>query len=203
MRARRLEGSAAGVGSARAAAEPGGWRRRSGGGELAGGDERQPWRPKRPAEAEPGRFPRLAAADAGRSRQPAKTADGDDVALKIDKPEDIAKQGGEEQNVQEADDGDGIKITDSSDIKFPNNVNPDAATISFKIKPDWSGGDQTDNALVELRGEHEWYNRLELVKNGEFLRFIVTADSGQEADISVRINDWQAGEPARRAGELR
>jgi len=48
--------------------------------------------------------------------------------------------------------------------------------------------------LLELRGEHDWSNRVELVKNGEFLRFIVTPDSGQEADISVRINDWQAGQ---------
>jgi hypothetical protein len=118
----------------------------------------------------------------------------DSVALKLDNPEDIAKQGGQEQNVQAADNGDGIKIADNTDLKFPNNINPEAATISMKVQPDWSGGDQSDNALLELRGEHDWSNRVELVKNGEFLRFIVTPDSGQEADISVRINDWQAGQ---------
>jgi hypothetical protein len=118
----------------------------------------------------------------------------DSVALKLDNTDDIAKQGGQEQNVQPAQDGDGIKIADNTDLKFPNNVNPDAATISMKVQPDWSGGDQSDNALLELRGEHDWSNRIELVKNGEFLRFIVTPDSGQEADISVRITDWQAGQ---------
>jgi hypothetical protein len=118
----------------------------------------------------------------------------DNVALKLDTPDDIAKQGGQEQNVQAADNGDGIKITDTSDIKFPNNVNPQSASISFSIEPDWAGSDASDNALMELRGEHDWSNRIELVKNGEFLRFIVTPDSGQESDISVRINDWQAGQ---------
>jgi concanavalin A-like lectin/glucanase superfamily protein len=125
---------------------------------------------------------------------PAKTADGEDVALKLDKPEDISKQGGQAEDVQQADGGDGIKVGDTADIKFPNNVSPDAATISFKIQPDWSGSDQTDNALLELRGEHDWSNRIELVKNGDFLRFIVTPNSGQESDISVRITDWQAGD---------
>ncbi len=119
---------------------------------------------------------------------------GEDVALKIDKPEDIAKQGGQEQNVEEADDGDGIKITEATNIKFPNNVNPDGFTISFKISPEWSGSDPTDNALLEMRGPNEWANRIELVKNGEFLRFIVTTDSGREADISVRITDWPANQ---------
>jgi hypothetical protein len=123
-----------------------------------------------------------------------KTADGQDVALKIDKPEDIAQQGGQEQNVQEADNGDGIKISDATNIKFPNNVNPDGFTISFKISPDWAGSDPTDNALLEMRGQNEWANRVELVKNGEFLRFIVTPDSGKEFDISVRIADWQANQ---------
>jgi hypothetical protein len=48
--------------------------------------------------------------------------------------------------------------------------------------------------LVQLRGPNEWSNRLELVKNGEFLRFILTDSTGREADISTRINDWVAGD---------
>jgi hypothetical protein len=124
----------------------------------------------------------------------AKDANGEDVALKVDHTDDIGRQGGQDQNVQQGDDGNGVKITDRGKIEFPNYANGDAATIQFSIKPDWSGSDQTDNALLEIRQEHEWANRLELVKNGEFLRFIVTPDSGQEADISVRINDWQPGD---------
>jgi len=124
----------------------------------------------------------------------AKDENGDDIALKVDHTDDIGRQGGQEKDVHQGDDGDGIKISDRGKIEFPNYANGDAATISFNIQPDWAGSDQTDNALVEIRQEHEWANRLELVKNGEFLRFIVTPDSGQEADISVRINDWQPGD---------
>jgi len=123
-----------------------------------------------------------------------ENAEGEDVALKIDTVTDIDAQGGEGRNVEDAEDGDGIRINEKSDIQFPNNVSPEAATFSFKIQPDWSGGDQTDNALLQLRGQHEWSNRLELVKNGEFLRFILTDSTGQEADISYRITDWAAGE---------
>ena len=123
-----------------------------------------------------------------------QNAEGEDVALKIDKVNDIDAQGGEGRNVEDAEDGDGIKINDKSDIQFPNNVNPDAATFSFKLEPEWSGSDQSDNALLQLRGQHEWSNRLELVKNGEFLRFILTDNTGREADISYRITDWVAGE---------
>ena len=47
---------------------------------------------------------------------------------------------------------------------------------------------------MQIRQEHEWNNRLEIVKNGEFLRFILTDNTGKEADISARITDWQPGE---------
>ncbi|MGD9762247.1 MAG: LamG-like jellyroll fold domain-containing protein [Candidatus Binatia bacterium] len=120
--------------------------------------------------------------------------DGDEIALKVDKPEDITEQQGQDQDVHNPDDGtEGIKITDRGRIEFPNagNANGDAGTISFRIKPEWAGADHTDNALVQIRNENEWNNRLELVKNGEFLRFIITDDTGKEADISTRITNWQ------------
>lgn len=121
---------------------------------------------------------------------------GEDVALKVDKPDDIAPQAGQGEDVKNPDDGgDGLKITDRGRIEFPNAGNAgEAGTISFQVKPEWSGADQSDNALVQIRGEHQWNNRLELVKNGEFLRFIVTDDTGKETDISTRISNWQPGE---------
>jgi len=97
--------------------------------------------------------------------------------------------------VTDAQDGEGINIGENGKIQFPNNVSPDAAKFDLTVKPNWSGSDQTDNALIELRGEHDWSNRVELVKNGEFLRFIVTDNTGKESDISYRITDWQAGDP--------
>jgi len=129
--------------------------------------------------------------------QPLRAENPDDIALKLDTTDDIAEQYGREQDIEKPDDGDdGLKISEQGRIEFPDGggVNGEAGEISFKIKPEWAGSDQTDNALVQLRQEHEWNNRLELVKNGEFLRFILTPSSGQEADISMRISNWQVDE---------
>ncbi|MDX2169981.1 MAG: LamG-like jellyroll fold domain-containing protein [Deltaproteobacteria bacterium] len=129
--------------------------------------------------------------------QPVKPQDGDDIALKLDVPDDIQEQAGREQDVEKPDESeDGIKVSEQGRIEFPNggNASGDAGSIAFKIKPEWAGADQTDNALVQVRQEHEWNNRLEIVKNGEFLRFILTDDTGKEADISTRITNWQANE---------
>lgn len=119
-----------------------------------------------------------------------------DAALTVTKPDDIPDQAGEAEDVKEPEEGgDGIKITDRGRVEFPNAGNASSnGTISFQIKPDWAGADQTDNALVQIRQEHQWNNRLELVKNGEFLRFIVTPDTGQEIDISSRISNWNPNE---------
>jgi hypothetical protein len=129
--------------------------------------------------------------------EPVKPDNGEDVALKIDKPEDISEQNGRDQDVEKPEDSDdGVKVSEQGRIEFPNggNASGDQGSISFKIKPEWAGSDQTDNALVQVRQEHEWNNRIEVVKNGEFLRFILTDDTGKEADISARISNWQANE---------
>lgn len=121
----------------------------------------------------------------------------EDIALKLDTTDDIADQQGREQDIAKPDDtDDGLKISEQGRIEFPNGggVRGEAGEISFKIKPEWAGSDQTDNALVQLRQEHEWNNRLEVVKNGEFLRFILTDNTGKEANISMRITDWQPSE---------
>lgn len=119
---------------------------------------------------------------------------GDDVALQINSTQDIADQGGYAEG-EVRDDGQGIEFTENSRVEFPNAGNASKeGSITFTIKPDWAGGDPTNNALVQIRQEHEWNNRLEIVKNGEFLRFIVTDNTGKETDISHRIIDWQPGE---------
>lgn len=122
---------------------------------------------------------------------------GDDVALKVDTTQDIAEAGGQAVGgeVKDADNGDeGVKV-DKAPVEFPNAGNASKeGSISFTLKPEWAGADASDNALVQIRQEHEWNNRLEIVKNGEFLRAILTDNTGKEADISFRITDWQAGE---------
>jgi hypothetical protein len=129
--------------------------------------------------------------------RPLPSDNGDDVALKVNKTQDISDQDGQAVGeVKDADNGDeGIKVEDNTRVEFPNAGNASKeGSISFTIKPDWAGADATDNALVQIRQEHEWNNRLEIVKNGEFLRFILTDNTGKEADISARITDWQPGE---------
>jgi hypothetical protein len=130
--------------------------------------------------------------------KPLPRDNGDDVALKLDSTQDIADQDGQAVGeVKDADDGDqGIKVDgENSRVEFPNAGNASKeGSITFTLKPEWAGADATDNALVQIRQEHEWNNRLEIVKNGEFLRFILTDNTGKEADISARITDWPAGQ---------
>jgi hypothetical protein len=121
---------------------------------------------------------------------------GDDIALQVNTTQDIAEQEGEAVGeVKDAEAEEGLKFEDNTRVEFPNAGNASKeGSISFTIKPDWAGSDATDNALVQIRQEHQWNNRLEIVKNGEFLRFILTDNTGKEADISTRITDWQPGE---------
>lgn len=125
----------------------------------------------------------------------AKPADrGDDVALQVNTTKDITDQDGQAVGeVKDDSEQEGVKFADNTRVEFPNPASKEGS-ISFTIKPDWGGADATDNALVQIRAEHEWNNRLEIVKNGEFLRFILTDNTGKEADISARITDWQPGQ---------
>lgn len=121
---------------------------------------------------------------------------GDDVALELKSPEDTA-QASKAKDIEAPQDGDeGIEFTEGSQLTFPDggNARGDAGTITFDVKPNWAGSDPTDNALVTVKTEHGFGNRLELVKNGRFLRFIVADNLNMEHDISVPIDDWQPGE---------
>lgn len=129
--------------------------------------------------------------------KPVPVDNGEDVALKVNTTQDISDQNGQAVGeVKDADEGDeGIKVEPNTRVEFPNAGNASKeGTISFTLKPDWSGADATDNSLVQIRQEHEWNNGLEIVKNGEFLRALIRDNTGREADISYRISDWPAGE---------
>jgi hypothetical protein len=125
-----------------------------------------------------------------------KPDNGDGVTLKLDKPEDIADQGGVAKDVDAPKDSDdGIQIPPDGRVQLPPGaISGDGGTVSFTVKPDWAGSDPGDNALLEYRQEHEWSNRMEIVKNGDFLRFILTDSGGKETDISTKIDNWQAGD---------
>jgi hypothetical protein len=121
---------------------------------------------------------------------------GGDVVLEVNSVQD-SEQAVDAQNVQPAQDGVGLDLSSDSVLAFPNagNANGDAGSISFDIDPQWTGSDQTDNSLVQIRTPNGWDNRMQLVKNGRYLRFILTDNTGRESDISVPIDQWTPGQP--------
>jgi len=93
----------------------------------------------------------------------------------------------------------GVEFTENARLSFPTsgNVNSEAGTISFELQPQWRGADHTDNSLVQIRDEHTWENALSLVKNQEFLRFIIIDSTGVERNVNITIDDWPANEVRR------
>jgi hypothetical protein len=94
--------------------------------------------------------------------------------------------------------GDGrIEFPDNAQFSFPagSNVNSEAGTISFEIRPNWDGGDLTNNSLVQIRNEHVWENALSIAKNYDALRYIIIDSGGVERNVNIPIGDWAAGEP--------
>ncbi|MBI1815491.1 MAG: LamG domain-containing protein [Deltaproteobacteria bacterium] len=92
-------------------------------------------------------------------------------------------------------DGQGTKFSEDAQFTVPNagGLTGEAGTISFKIQPDWSGAEETDASLAQLRTPNEWDNRLQITKNGQYLRFLLADDTGHESGAGIPIR-WQPGE---------
>jgi hypothetical protein len=80
--------------------------------------------------------------------------------------------------------------------------------MSLEISPNWAGTEETNNTLAQIRQPNQWNNRMELVKNGKYLRFVVTDNTGKESDVSHLITSWAPGErhevvPTWGNGEIR
>lgn len=120
----------------------------------------------------------------------------DDVLLEVTDKSDVDSKADVAEGVDAGEEGDWIDFDEDAMMTFPENgnANPDAGTITLDIKPNWNGTDVTDNSLLQIREPHKWENRMQLVKNGQFLRFIVTDDTGHEADISFKIDKWVEGD---------
>lgn len=65
--------------------------------------------------------------------------------------------------------------------------------IELELETEWAGDDPSDRILFGLMTPNTFSNRVELIKNGQFLRWIVTESSGREVDLSVRNVAWQPG----------
>lgn len=69
-----------------------------------------------------------------------------------------------------------------------------AGAISFWVEPAWDGSSEGDHSLVQLRDPQRWENRIQIFKNGPFLRFLFTDASGSESGVGTDIKHWAAGE---------
>ncbi len=66
--------------------------------------------------------------------------------------------------------------------------------ISFTVEPTWDGTIEGDRSFVQLRDPQRWENRIQIFKNGEYLRFLFTDGTGTESGVGTNIKAWAAGE---------
>lgn len=66
-------------------------------------------------------------------------------------------------------------------------------SIRLTVQTDWAGSDASEGALFDIHTAATFANRVQLLKRGEFLSFIVAESSGREVDINVRNTAWQPG----------
>lgn len=73
-------------------------------------------------------------------------------------------------------------------------IGASAGAIAFWIEPAWSGSEDSTRSFVQLRDPHRWENRIQIFKNGRYLRFLFTDDAGNESGVGTELFDWKAGE---------
>ena len=89
----------------------------------------------------------------------------------------------------------GAKFATNAQFAIPNagNINGESGSISFNVTPDWAGSDSNLASLLQLRGD-TWENRLQIFKDGPYMRFLFTPDSGVESGAGTNISNWQPGD---------
>ncbi len=94
------------------------------------------------------------------------------------------------------DSGEGAVFSTDSQFVVPNggNLNGEAGSVSMWVQPQWAGGDESNASLMQLRNQDQWENRLQIFKNGRYMRFLLTDNAGQESNIGATIDDWAPGD---------
>ncbi len=94
------------------------------------------------------------------------------------------------------DSGQGAVFSTNSQFVVPNggNLTGDGGSISMWVQPGWAGGDDSNASLAGLRNLNQWEDRLQIFKNGVYMRFLMSDSSGQESNIGQNISDWQPGD---------
>lgn len=139
-----------------------------------------------------------------RAAPPVEPVEGEpgDVVLAVEHAAQAEQSSSAADGVEAAKDGVGIDFNDNAVLAFPDagNAKGDAGSITFDINPSWEGGSRENHALVGIDSRTEdnklndWANRIELVKNERYLRYLVIDSTGVERDISIAIDGWQPGE---------
>jgi hypothetical protein len=90
----------------------------------------------------------------------------------------------------------GAVFSTDSQFVVPNggNLNGESGSISMWVQPGWAGGDDSNASLVQLRNQNQWEDRLQIFKNGRYMRFLLTDSTGQESNIGATIDDWAPGD---------
>jgi hypothetical protein len=100
-----------------------------------------------------------------------------------------------QQDLQNTQDGDGLKFTKDSVLAFPDagNLQNQAGTITFEFEPDWEGGSEGDYNFVNVRTPNDPRNLLRIYKNGRYLRFLFADETGRERNIGYDMVDMEPG----------
>lgn len=150
-------------------------------------------RPAPEAEAEHYRY-RGTAADAEPAAAAADFGD-DGLALPLSDLESLEDFGASVAGVEPVDDG-GAWFDEDALLLIPDAgaaVGTEGA-LSFWIEPSWDGDSEGDHSFLQLRDPQRWENRIQIFKNGPFLRFLFTDGSGTESGVGTDIKHWAAGE---------
>lgn len=68
-----------------------------------------------------------------------------------------------------------------------------AGTVSFWVLPAWTGEADTNAAYFQWR-TNEFANRIQIFKNGPYLRFLIATNEGVESGVGVNVMQWKPGE---------
>jgi len=92
-------------------------------------------------------------------------------------------------------DSEGARFSVDSQFVVPNagNVQGAAGTITFWLQPEWAGDVESDASLVQLRTS-TFENRLQIFKNGRYLRFLFCDNTGIESGVGTDVSGWKPGE---------
>ncbi len=72
-----------------------------------------------------------------------------------------------------------------------NNAAASMGTFTMWVRSHWEGG---NNAGLARFGSGTFENRIDLFKNGPYLRFLLVDNSGLEGGLGIDVSDWHDGD---------